>query len=89
MTSFIYTGESSTPESSAQTRLIDSLIMMSSQFTPVEDMMKRSILSWDLNATLKENIVSLHEKPNRPFWLHFSVSAKIFFDSNKERCYLQ
>ena len=84
MTSFIYTGESSTPESSTQTQFIDSIIMMSSPSKPVEDMMKRGILPWDMNATLKENIFTLHEKPDCPFWMHFTVSAKIFLESHKD-----
>lgn len=89
MTSFIYTGESSIPESSTQTQLIDSIIMMSSPSKPVEDMIKRGILPWDMNATLKENIFTLHEKPDCPFWMHFTVSAKIFLESSKDGGYLE
>jgi hypothetical protein len=53
----MFAGELSSAEDTTQPTMIDSLIIRSSQFTPVEDMTNRLILPWYLNKSLKENIV--------------------------------
>ena len=56
MTSFVSARESHTEENMTRYLMIDTVIIVTSLSTPVNEMMKRRIRYWDLASTLKDNI---------------------------------
>ena len=84
MTSTLNTSaESLSTVHTSKTRKVLTIIVKSFMYSSVEFKPEQCIVTWDLDATLRENITRHFYDPDCPFWQNFDVSGEISFASKK------
>jgi len=63
-----YSGETIGTENPRQTRKVFTVIVKSSKTTLVQQMSETSILTLDMDVSLRENMMRHYDKPDCPFW---------------------
>ena len=62
-----FSGETLGTENPRQTRKVFTVITKSSKTTLVQDMSEASIMTLDMDDSLRENMMRLYDKPDCPF----------------------